>query len=143
MVDFLSRAERSERMSRIAARHTVPEIVVRRFLHSHGFRYRLHSKRLPGHPDIVLPKYRTVIFVNGCFWHHHEGCKIANVPQSNIRFWMEKFERNRRRDRRVRNELRRLGWHVMTVWECQIVTADKSAKALTTLVRHMGRFRAK
>ena len=95
-------------------------MVVRRYLFSRGFRFRVNVKRLPGTPDIVLRKYRTVIFVNGCFWHGHEGCKYFVLPKSNVEFWKDKIERNRRRDLKERIQLRYMGWHVMQVWECQL-----------------------
>jgi len=91
MADFLSKTERSFRMSRIRGKDTKPEILLRKKLHGMGFRYRLHEKLLPGRPDIVLPKYRAVVFVHGCFWHHHQGCKVANNPKSNSDFWQKKF----------------------------------------------------
>lgn len=106
-------------MSGIRARDTKPEIIVRKYLHAHGFRYRIAPKNLPGKPDIVLPKYRTVIFVHGCFWHRHPGCRYAAVPSTNRSFWSQKFESNLKRDRQVARQLRRAGWHVFVVWECQ------------------------
>ena len=99
-MDTISPEKRSEVMSHIRSKDTKPEMVVRRHLHALGFRYRLHSSKLPGHPDIVLPKWHTVIFVNGCFWHRHEGCKTATMPKSNIEFWTAKFERNVARDKK-------------------------------------------
>lgn len=107
-------------MSGIRARDTKPEIIVRKFLHAQGFRYRIAPKSLPGKPDIVLPKYRTVIFVHGCFWHRHPRCKYAATPSSNVNFWKAKFAGNVRRDESVRKALRTAGWRVMTIWECQL-----------------------
>lgn len=132
MADFLSPAGRSERMSRIRGRDTAPELVVRRFLHREGFRYRLHVRDLPGRPDIVLPKYGVVIFVNGCFWHAHT-CQKGRVPSSRTAFWAEKFKSNRRRDARSRRALRKAGWRVLTVWECSLSTKAKAERRLAQL----------
>ena len=96
------------------------QMAVRRHLHALGFRYRLHSPKLPGHPDIVLPKWHTVIFVNGCFWHRHEGCKTATMPKSNIEFWKAKFDRNVARDKKEHAALEAAGWHVIVLWECEV-----------------------
>ena len=116
----ISKEKRSEMMSRIRAKDTKPEIAVRKYLFSQGFRYRKNDRRYPGTPDIVLPKYRTVIFVNGCFWHAHEGCKSANVPKTNTEFWINKMSRNRARDIRKVTELTSLGFQVITIWECEV-----------------------
>ena len=107
-------------MSRIRGKDTKPEILVRQYLFSEGFRFRKNDKRYPGHPDIVLPKYRTMVFVNGCFWHGHEGCKYYTVPKSNTEFWVSKIKRNQERDRSDREKLEKNGWNVITVWECQL-----------------------
>ena len=107
-------------MSAIKSRNTKPEILVRKFLFSRGFRYRLNHPRLPGHPDLVLRKYRTVIFVNGCFWHGHEGCRYATKPQSNSEFWEAKIKRNQHRDEVTTAHLEALGWTVITIWECEL-----------------------
>ncbi|WP_295089030.1 very short patch repair endonuclease [Ruminococcus sp.] len=104
------------------AKNTKPEEIVRKYLFSQGFRYRKNDKRLPGTPDIVLPKYKTVIFVNGCFWHGHEGCRYFVVPKTNTEFWMNKIETNKQRDIRKINEIQALGWKVVVVWECQLKT---------------------
>ncbi|MFZ5534162.1 MAG: very short patch repair endonuclease [Pseudomonadota bacterium] len=109
MVDFLSPSDRSERMSRIRGKDTQPELALRKALHRMGFRYRLHEKKLPGKPDIVLPRYKVVVFVHGCFWHRHPGCKIATIPKSNTPFWLEKFQNNVARDIRTVDELHALG----------------------------------
>lgn len=100
-------------------------MVVRRYLFSRGFRFRVNVKRLPGIPDIVLRKYQTVIFVNGCFWHGHEGCRYFAFPKSNVEFWKKKIERNRRRDLKKHLQLRNIGWHVMLVWECQLKPKER------------------
>lgn len=107
-------------MAAIHSRDTKPEMIVRRYLWSRGFRYRLSHPRLPGHPDIVLRKYRTVIFVNGCFWHGHEGCKSFRLPKTNTGFWQAKIERNRERDTEERRTLASMGWHSVVVWECEL-----------------------
>ena len=130
MVDFLSPSERSERMSRIRSSNTAPEVALRRAMHALGFRFRLHSKGLPGKPDIVLPRYKTVIFVHGCFWHRHRGCKVATTPKTNTEFWVEKFDRNVVRDARTREQLERLGWRVIVVWECELRSANQVAGAV-------------
>lgn len=107
-------------MAAIRSRDTKPEMVVRKYLWSRGFRYRVNNPRLPGHPDIVLRKYHTCIFVNGCFWHGHEGCKYYRVPKTNTEFWERKISRNRERDREEQKQLARMGWHCITVWECEL-----------------------
>ena len=119
-MDVHDRQTRSYNMSQIKAKNTKPEEIVRKFLFSQGFRYRKNDKRLPGTPDIVLPKYKTVIFVNGCFWHAHEGCKYASKPKSNVEFWEAKFARNKARDKRVKEQLESEGWHVVVIWECEL-----------------------
>jgi DNA mismatch endonuclease, patch repair protein len=119
MVDLLSRAHRSWNMSRIRSRDTAPEVFVRSMLHNMGLRFRLHSKSLPGRPDVVLPRWQSVIFVHGCFWHRHEGCRYAYTPKSRIGFWLRKFDENTRRDRRQRAALQQAGWRVIVVWECE------------------------
>lgn len=111
---------RSYNMSRIKGKNTKPEETVRKYLFSQGFRYRKNDKRLPGKPDIVLPKYKTVIFVNGCFWHKHEGCKSFVWPKNNAEFWKEKIESNIVRDKKQYDELQNAGWHVIIVWECEL-----------------------
>lgn len=119
-MDKLSAEQRHKNMAAIHSANTKPEIIVRKYLFSRGFRYRLNHKRLPGHPDIVLRKYRTCIFVNGCFWHGHEGCRYFKMPKSNTEFWTVKVARNRERDKRVQRELAGMGWHCITVWECEL-----------------------
>ena len=120
MVDVVDKETRSRMMSGIRGRDTKPEIIVRKYLHAAGFRFRLSPKDVFGKPDIVLPKYRTAIFVHGCFWHRHTGCKIATTPKSNIEFWLEKFDKNVARDKLVQARLRKEGWKVIVVWACQI-----------------------
>ena len=111
---------RSRNMSAIKSKNTKPEIAVRKLLHSMGFRFRLHKKDLPGSPDIVLPKYKTVIFVHGCFWHRHENCKYASTPKTRSEFWESKFEGNIKRDKINQTNLIKLGWKIIIVWECEL-----------------------
>ena len=124
-MDIFSPNMRSRNMSRIRCKNTIPEITVRSFLHRHGFRFRLHAKNLPGHPDIVLPKHKTVVEIRGCFWHRHFGCKKTTTPSSNVEFWKEKFERNVERDLKNEKLLRELGWRVIVVWECELKDATR------------------
>lgn len=119
-MDTLTLSLRSHCMSRIRGKNTKPEILVRKGLHARGFRFRLHNKKLPGSPDIVLPKYGAAIMVNGCFWHGHKGCRYATKPKTNIEFWETKIARNRHRDEVTTAHLEALGWTVITVWECEL-----------------------
>lgn len=112
--------QRHRCMSNIRGKDTLPELKVRQWLWKHGYRYRLHVKSVPGKPDIVMRTYRTAIFVNGCFWHGHQGCSKFRIPKSNTAFWKDKIERNRKRDIRNYTELHNNGWHVIVIWECQI-----------------------
>ena len=118
-MDRLTPEKRHWNMSRIKSKDTTPELIVRSFLHKNGFRFRLHIKQMPGHPDIVLPKYKTVIEVRGCFWHRHPGCKQTTTPSSNTEFWKAKFKRNVERDQNNLLALQELGWNVVVVWECE------------------------
>lgn len=120
MTDIVSPATRSRMMSGIRCKDTLPEIIVRKWLYSRGYRFRLHRKDLPGKPDIVLPKYHAAIFVHGCFWHQHPGCRYAAVPASRTAWWMEKFRQNRERDTLVAKRLEDMGWNVLIIWECEI-----------------------
>jgi len=120
-MDTLTKARRSWNMSQIRLAHTDPELLVRRALHRLGFRFRLHQKSLPGYPDIVLPRHRTVIFVHGCFWHRHLGCRLAYTPKTRRKWWIKKLTPNRARDRKHARELTRLGWSVVVIWECEIL----------------------
>ena len=120
MADVMTKEQRSRCMAAIKGKDTKPEMIVRQYLFSRGLRFRVQVRKLPGNPDIVLPKYKTVIFVNGCFWHGHEGCKYFRLPKSNIEFWEEKIDRNIARDIRNEEELKSHGWHVIRVWECDI-----------------------
>lgn len=113
----MSKEQRHKCMSRIKSKDTKPELIVRRYLHAHGYRYRINVKRLPGTPDLVLRKYKTVIFINGCFWHGHDGCKHFVMPKSNTQYWQQRIERNKERDVEERIKLRMLGWHTIIIWE--------------------------
>ena len=130
-MDVHDQKTRSYNMSRVKGKDTKPEEIVRKYLFSQGFRYRKNDKRLLGKPDIVLPKYKTVIFVNGCFWHKHEGCKYFVWPKSNSEFWKEKIESNIVRDKKQYEELKNAGWHVIIVWECEL----KKKQRMDTLER--------
>lgn len=123
-MDHLTKEQRSRNMSLVHGKDTKPEMVVRSFLHRQGFRFRLHAKDLPGHPDIVLPKYKTVIEVRGCFWHRHPGCRKATIPASNCGFWQDKLQHNAARDAKNDSALEALGWQVIVVWECQLRKND-------------------
>lgn len=123
-MDKLTPEHRSWNMSRIKSGNTKPELIVRSILHRMGFRFRLHRKDLPGKPDIVLPKYKTVIFVHGCFWHRHEGCKYAYTPKSRVDFWEAKFKANMKRDIEVKKQLDELNWHFFVIWECELSNID-------------------
>lgn len=125
MSDVLTAEQRHRCMSRVRSKNTKPEIMVRQFLFSHGFRYRINRKDLPGKPDIVLPKYKTVVFINGCFWHGHENCKYATIPETNRDFWQTKISRNIERDKQTREKLVADGWNVIDIWQCQLKSKDK------------------
>lgn len=120
MADVMTPEQRSRCMAAIRGKDTKPEMIVRKYLFSRGLRFRVQVRKLPGNPDIALPKYRTVIFVNGCFWHGHEGCRYYRLPKSNVEFWENKIKNNKARDTRNENELKSLGWRVIRVWECDI-----------------------
>ncbi len=130
MADVHTNEQRSYNMQQIRSRDTKPEMQVRKFLHAQGFRYRLHDKKLFGKPDIILPKYRTVIFVNGCFWHGHEHCKYYVVPKTRTDWWLNKINTNKANDAKAVKALKKDGWNVITVWECKL----KPAKAEATLL---------
>jgi DNA mismatch endonuclease, patch repair protein len=144
MADIVDAATRSRMMSGIQSKNTKPEILIRKALHARGFRYSLHSKQLPGKPDIVMPKWRVVIFVHGCFWHWH-GCPLSKLPTSNTDFWQQKLTANQRRDEQVKQELVKQGWRTATVWEC--ATRGKAALAgfdgLITALDNWIRYQAK
>lgn len=123
MADRLTKEERSELMSHIRSMNTKPEVALRRALWRRGFRYRVNAKGMPGKPDIVLSKFKTVVFVHGCFWHGHKGCKDFNVPKTNTEFWTEKIARNLERDQEVWRQLEAKGWYVIVIWECELSKA--------------------
>ncbi|PXX98296.1 very short patch repair endonuclease [Halomonas sp. LBP4] len=142
MTDFLSPNERSQRMSSIKSKDTKPELALRKVLHRLGLRYRLDGAGLPGKPDLVFPRHRAVVFVHGCFWHRHAGCKIATTPKSNTSFWVEKFKKNMERDARVSVELEEFGWRVFVAWECElnsIKKAELTGERLAKMIRNSNR----
>ena len=139
MLDKLTPSQRHHCMSRIRGKNTKPEILVRKGLHARGFRFRLHNKKLPGSPDIVLPKYGVAIMVNGCFWHGHKGCRYATKPKSNVEFWETKIARNRHRDEVTTAHLEALGWTVITIWECELRTSSLLDDRLNTLAEEIRR----
>ncbi len=133
MADRISPEKRSWNMSRIRGKDTKPELRVRSQLHRMGYRFRLHRKDLPGRPDIVLPKYDTVIFVHGCFWHRHKGCRFAYTPKTRVEFWQTKFDLNVRRDRRNEAALRKRGWRIIRIWECRTGDPQKLQQQLARI----------
>lgn len=133
MADVHDKRTRSYNMSQIRSKNTRPEMIVRKFLFSKGFRYRIHDKKLPGKPDIVLPKYRTAIFVHGCFWHGHEGCKYFSLPKSNADWWKEKIQRNMELDRKYLLTLEHEGWKVLSIFECELKPKTKEKTLLKTV----------
>ena len=136
-MDRLTREQRSRNMASIGARDTLPELRVRSSLHRAGFRFRLHRKSLPGRPDIVLSKYKAVVFVHGCFWHRHAGCRNATMPSSNRAFWLTKLTANKMRDRRNARALRAMGWRVYVVWECETKRDDRLGKCIRRVSRRI------
>lgn len=135
-MDVHSKEVRSYNMSCIKGKNTKPEEIVRKYLFSQGFRYRKNDKRYPGTPDIVLPKYRTVIFINGCFWHGHNGCRYYVTPKTNTEFWLKKINRNIGRDKKNVSDLREMGWNVLVVWECELKPGMRE-KTLSTIVQQI------
>ena len=136
MADVHSKEIRSKNMAAIKGKNTKPEMVVRKFLHGNGFRYKLHDKSLPGKPDIVLPKYKTVIFVHGCFWHGHKDCKYFVVPKTKTEWWLNKINGNIVNDTKVFKALRKDGWKIITIWECDLKTT-KVEKTLNALLKKL------
>jgi len=135
MGDIVSRGKRSQMMSGIRSKNTLPEIAVRQWLHSQHIGYRLHRRDLPGTPDVVIQRLGLAIFVHGCYWHRHPGCKLAYVPKSHQKFWLAKFQANVNRDKRELSELASAGWHVLVIWECQVRSGEYAsilAKELRT-----------
>lgn len=135
MTDIFTKEKRSAIMAKVKSKNTGPEIKVRKFLFSKGFRFRVNDKRYPGTPDIVLPKYKTIIFVHGCFWHGHEGCSLGKLPKSRIEYWKTKIENNKKRDSRVREQLEADGWKVIVIWHCQLRTEKAASVALEELIK--------
>lgn len=128
MADVHSKETRSYNMSRIKSKNTKPEMLVRQFLHKNGFRYRLHVKTLPGKPDIVLPKYKTVIFIHGCFWHGHEGCRYYVVPKTRTEWWLNKIQGNATNDTKTEVLLKESGWKIIKIWECELKKGSLDTK---------------
>ena len=139
MSDKLTPSQRSRCMSRIRGKDTKPEILVRKGLHARGFRFRLQDRKLPGRPDIVLPKYGVAIMVNGCFWHGHEGCRYATKPKSNMDYWLPKIAANRHRDEVTLAHLEALGWYVITIWECELRPASAAGERMDALADEIRR----
>jgi DNA mismatch endonuclease (patch repair protein) len=133
-MDHVTKARRSTIMSAIRGKHTVPEMLLRSAAHRMGLRFRLHTRQ-PGRPDLVLKKWNTAVFVNGCFWHRHEGCKRTTLPKTNAKFWEKKFETNVERDAANYAQLRALGWRVIVIWQCQIPNSEKATKILKHVFR--------
>ena len=136
MADVHNKATRSYNMSQIKGKDTKPEMLVRKFLHANGFRYKLHDKSLPGKPDIVLPKYRTVIFVHGCFWHGHKNCKYYVTPKTRTEWWLYKINGNITNDLKTANLLKQDGWKIITIWECQL-KPERIEKSLNSLLQKL------
>lgn len=139
MTDRISKERRSWNMGRIRNKDTSPELRVRSILHREGYRFRLQNKNLPGKPDIVLPRFKTVVFVHGCFWHRHAGCSDATVPKTRTEFWVGKFETNIRRDSRAVQQLQDLGWRVIVVWECELKNSEVLKDRLLSEIGSSGR----
>jgi DNA mismatch endonuclease (patch repair protein) len=131
--DIVDKQTRSRMMAGIKGKNTKPELVLRRALHARGFRYRLHSKNVPGRPDLVFPKHHAIVFVHGCFWHRHEGCRYTTTPSTRPEFWQAKFDANVARDRSVHDQLLDAGWRVATVWECALRRPEETALAANLL----------
>jgi DNA mismatch endonuclease (patch repair protein) len=138
-MDIVDSATRSKMMSGIRGKNTHPELVVRRSLHANGYRFRIHRKDLPGNPDIVMPKLKTCIFVHGCFWHRHVGCRYATTPKTRPEFWAEKFSKNLQRDANSHHALELLGWTVITIWECELKNLDTTMDTLFRRLQEIAR----
>ena len=136
MADVHTKEIRSYNMSMIKGKNTKPEMLVRKFLHTNGYRYKLHDKSLPGKPDIVLPKYKTVIFVHGCYWHGHKNCKYFVVPKTRTEWWLNKINGNIANDEKAAKALKKEGWKIITIWECNLKPA-KVAKTLNALLKKL------
>ncbi|MEJ0104371.1 MAG: DNA mismatch endonuclease Vsr [Bacteroidota bacterium] len=136
MADVHTAKQRSYNMSQIKAKNTKPEILVRKFLHARGFRYKLHDKKLPGKPDLVLPKHKTVIFIHGCFWHGHDNCKYFVVPKTRTEWWVNKINTNKANDEKAIKALKKDGWKIINVWECDL-KITKTTKTLNYLLKKL------
>lgn len=134
MVDIRTKEKRSRMMAAVHSKNTGSELCVRRFLWAKGIRYRLHDTKLPGTPDIVIPRCSLAIFVHGCFWHGHENCSLGHLPKSRIEYWTKKIERNKLRDHQVEEKLKEMGWHILIVWHCQLRTKKAASIALPDLL---------
>ena len=136
-MDKLTQKQRSENMRRIASKNTSPELIVRKLAHKLGYRFRLHRKDLPGKPDLVFPARKKVIFVHGCFWHHHTdpSCKISRIPKSRTDYWIPKLQRNMDRDKKNLHDLKELGWQYLVIWECEVKDIDKLTNILKSFLR--------
>lgn len=137
MSDVFSKNKRSQIMAKISGKDTKPEILVRKFLFSKGFRYRKNDRRIAGKPDIVLPKYKTIIFIHGCFWHGHKNCKAATLPTTNLDFWKSKIEGNSKRDQQTQRLLKKQGWRLSVIWQCRIKNKNLFEKSMKTLVKRI------
>lgn len=136
MADVHEPKVRSYNMSKIKGKDTKPEILVRKFLHANGYRYRLHDKKLPGKPDIVLKKHNSVIFIHGCFWHGHKGCKYFVIPKTRTQWWLNKINRNKEKDKESTETLQKEGWNIITIWECEL-KKEKCEKTLQELIQKL------
>lgn len=138
MIDSIDQATRSALMSRVRGKNTQPELIVRRLVFAAGYRYRLHVRNLPGSPDLVFPSRKKAVFVHGCFWHRHDGCKLARIPKSRVEFWSEKLNGNKARDERAIKALAQAGWLVHVVWECELSDCDMVADRLRSFLGPVG-----
>ena len=136
MTDHVDSAKRSLIMSAVRSKDTQPEMAIRKLVHSLGYRYKLHYAKLPGKPDLVFPSRGKVIFVHGCFWHRHARCRYATTPKTRTEYWQEKFRANTSRDRRTRRELKKLGWEVLAVWQCEIKKIEKLTERLCDFLKN-------
>lgn len=136
MADVHTQEQRRFNMQQIKGKNTKPELLVRKFLHAHGYRYKLHDKTLPGKPDLVLPKYKTVIFIHGCFWHGHHNCKYFTIPKTRTKWWTDKIHKNIANDEKAVKLLKKKGWKIITIWECKLKAA-KLDHTLATLLKKL------
>lgn len=136
-VDTISQEKRSRIMSAVHSKNTLAELLVRRYLWSHGIRYRIHRKDLPGKPDIAMPRYKLAVFIHGCFWHGHDECMRGRLPKSRLEYWKPKIEANRSRDRKIEEELNQKGWQQLVIWECQLRTQKAASIALPELLENI------